>query len=272
LEGIGRLGHPPDEVIVVDNTPGDKETEEVARKFNCAYVLEPKRGLSRARNRGLAESHSDVVAYLDDDATPDVNWLGLMLESFQDPEVTAVTGTIITPDSRPRTGVKQTIRSLSNKDPEWFEIATFGGLGLGSNMAFRRAACIGFKIFDERLGRGAPFEIAEENYAFALLLSRGHTAVYRPDAIVFHPSEVPGDIKHVARNSIVFAMLLFSEFPERRLDLLQFLFRRLRHQPRSWPRDSPDPGEIITSGWRVLLTASFSAAMLFFRTRKPRAD
>ena len=162
LEGIAQLEHHPDEVIVIDNSPGDKETEELAQKFECIYIVEPKQGLSRARNRGLAESKCDVVAYLDDDATPDVHWLGLMLESFQDPQVTAVTGKIITPDSPVSNRPKQSIRSLSNKDPEWFEIATFGGLGLGSNMAFRKQACAGRKIFDERLGRGAPFEIGRK--------------------------------------------------------------------------------------------------------------
>ena len=60
-------------------------------------------------------------------------------------------------------------------------------------------------------------------------------------------------------------MLMFSEFPGRRLDLLRFLFRRMRRKPLTWPRDAPDPGEIITSGWRVLLAASLSAVLLFFR-------
>ena len=125
-------------------------------------------------------------------------------------------------------------------------------------------------IFDERLGEGAPFEIAEENYAFALVLSRGDTAVYLPDAIVFHPPGKPADIKQEARNLIAFSILLLAEFPDRRRDLIRFLYRRIRRRPLTWPRDSPDPGEIITSGWSVLFSASFSAAVLFLKTKKPR--
>jgi glycosyltransferase involved in cell wall biosynthesis len=257
-------------VIVVDNSTGDIETETVAREFGAVYAVEPTQGLSRARNRGLAESKSEIVAYLDDDATPDLHWLGFMLEPFIDPQVTTVTGRIITPQSRDGNGARLLTRSLCNKDPEWFGIATFGGFGLGSNMAFRRGACVGKKIFDERLGRGAPFEIAEENFAFAFLLSQGYTAVYLPDAIVYHPSQSPSDIKQEARNSMVFSMLLFSEFPGHRLDLLQFLYRRLRRKPLAWARETPDPGEIITSGWRVLVAAAFSAALLFLRTRKAK--
>jgi hypothetical protein len=137
-------------------------------------------------------------------------------------------------------------------------------------MAIRRKACAGQRVFDERLGKGAPFQIAEGNYAFALLLLRGYTAVCVPDAIVFHPSLKPLEIAQEARNRVAYWMLLFSEFPSRRLDLLRFLFRRMRRKPLTWSRDAPDPGEIVTSGWRLLLAASVSAALLFFRTKKPR--
>ena len=272
LKGLAQLEHAPEEVIVVDNTEGDKETEAVAKEFGARYLIEPKPGLSRARNRGLAESNFEVVAYLDDDALPDIRWLGCLLEPFDDPQVALVTGRIVRSDVRPMDGAKQPARTLSNKDPEWFEIATFGGLGLGSNMAFRKRVGDRGAIFDERLGRGAPFEIAEENYAFALVLSRGDTAVFLPDAVVFHPPGKPADIKQEARNLIAFSILLLAEFPERRRDLIRFLYRRIRRKPLTWPRDSPDPGEIITSGWSVLFSASFSAALLFLKTKKPRGN
>lgn len=270
LNGIAQLEHAPDEVIVIDNTSGDKETEAVALEFGAVYLIEPVEGLSRARNRGFAESTSDIIAYLDDDAIPDPDWLELLLEPFANPQVTLVTGKIVTPASKSQNGTGQPARSLSNKDSEWFAIATFGGLGLGSNMAFRRKTCAANKLFDERLGRGAPFEIAEENFAFASLLSQGHTAVYLPKAMVYHPDGKPTDVMLEARNSIAFSMFLFSEFPNHRLDLIKFLFRRLRQKPLIWPRDSPDPGAVITSGWRVLIAASFQAAALFLKNRRLR--
>ena len=270
LESIAHLERTPDEVIVVDNTSGDKEAEVVAREFAAIYTVEPIPGASRARNRGLVESHSEVVAYLDDDATSDVHWLGYVLGPFKDPQVAVVVGTVVTPQSPAESGSRQAGRFLTNRDSRWFEIAAFGGLGTECNMALRRKACAGQRVFDERLGRGAPFQIAEGNYAFALLLLRGYTAVYLPDAIVFHPSLKPLEIAQEARNRVAYWMLLFSEFPSHRLDLLRFLFRRMRRKPLTWSRDAPDPGEIVSSGWRVLLAASVSAALLFFRTKKPR--
>lgn len=270
LEGIANLERTADEVIVVDNTSGDEETEAVAREFAAVYTVEPIQGLSRARNRGLAESNFEIVAYLDDDAVPDERWLKLLLEPFADPHVAVVTGGTDSPESRASGSNPKPTRYLSNKDHQWFEIAAFGGLGIGTNMAVRKAACKGWKVFDERLGRGAPFHGAEEHNAFVHFLSLSYCAAQVPAAVVFHSCQKPDNIKLEARNQIAYSMLLFSEYPGHRLDLLRFFFRRALRRPLTWPRDAPDPGEIITCGWPVLLAESFSAALLFFRTRKLR--
>ena len=270
LEAIACLERTPDEVLVVDNTSGDKETESVAREFSARYTFEPIPGLSRARNRGLAESKSEIVAYLDDDAVPNQRWLELLLEPFADPRVALVTGATVLPESHAEGCSEEPARFLSNEDRQWFEIAAFGGLGIGTNMALRKIACAGWKVFDERLGRGALFQGMEEHHAFVRLLSLGYCAVHAPAAIVFHRSQMHGDIRQEARNQIGYSMMLFSEYPSHRMDLLRFLFRRARHRPLTWPRDSPDPGEIITSGWRVLLKASVDAALLFLGARKSK--
>jgi glycosyltransferase involved in cell wall biosynthesis len=271
LEAVAHSARIPDELIVVDNTSGDKITESVALEFSARYILEPVQGLSRARNRALTEGKSEIVAYLDDDAVPDEHWLEFLLEPFADPCVAAATGGTILPGSYAIGSNQVPTWLLCNKDRQWFEIAAFGGLGIGTNMALRRAACMGWNVFDERLGRGALFEGMEEHHAFVRILSLGYSAAHVPAAIVFHRSQKRGDIKQEARNQIGYSMLLFAEYPVHRLELLRFLFRRLRRRPLTWLRDSPDPGEIITSGWRVLLPASFGAALLFFRTNKLRS-
>jgi len=272
LTAVSRLDHQPDEVFVVDNSPGDADTECVARKFGVRYTVEPLQGLSRARNRGLAESTSEIVAYIDDDAEPDPQWLGNLLDPFRDELVAATIGRVITPVSRELAEEEHKPRPLTRSDPHWFEIATFGGLGIGCNMALRRSACTGWKVFDERLGRGAPLHIGEETHAFALLLSRGYTAISLPDAIVYHPPSNRDTIENEARNSISYWLLLFAEFPEHRMDLLRFLSYRLRGQNIPWFRESQEPGDIITSGWRIRLKAGISGILLFLRTFKPRSQ
>jgi len=233
-------------------------------------VVEPVTGLSRARNRGLAECASEVVAFLDDDVTPAPDWLGLLMGPFSDESTGASAGRVVTPDMPRPPSNHLAPRVLSNKDPHWFEIATFGGLGLGANMALRKSACPAGMFFDERLGRGAPFEIGEEGYAFAWLLSRGFRVANIPSAVVYHPPLTRTAIQREARNSFSYWLLLFSEFPRERKSLIRFILRRLRRKPLEWPRESREPGEIVTSGWRVLFKAGMEGLWLFLRTPRPK--
>ncbi len=269
LEAISRLDPGPGEVLVVDNTPGDPGTKSAAIRFGARYIVEPAPGLSRARNRGLAESHSEFVAFLDDDAVPDVRWLDRLLEPFEDPEVASVTGETRFAESASTQGAEKPTRYLSNKNRLWFEMANFGGLGYGTNMALRKAVCNGWTVFDERLGRGTPLWTAEESHAFATLVERGYRAAHVPAAVVIHPLKTR-DIEREASTAFAYWLLLFFEFPGHRLDLLRFLLRRLRRERLPWPREPQEPGEIINSGWRTQLNAVFAGALLYLRYRKPR--
>lgn len=189
---------------------------------------------------------------------------------FFDEKVAASTGKVVTPESTSN-GVAESPRSLSNRDTLWFEIAAFGGMGLGGNMALRRSVCMGWTVFDERLGRGAPFHIGEESYAFACLLLRGYSAVYLPSAVVTHPPLRRNNLEDEARNSIAYFLLLFSEFPKQRWDLLRFVARRLRGKPLDWPRESREPGDIVSSSWGTKIRAGIKAVWLYLRTPKARS-
>jgi O-antigen biosynthesis protein len=268
LAAVARLSTAPTQVLVVDNSEGNSDTRKVAQDYGARYIIEPVRGLCRARNRALAECQTEVVAFLDDDVAPAPDWLALLLAPFANDRIGASAGRVITPDILDTEDFRQQ-RALSDQDPHWFEIATFGGLGLGANMALRKRACAPDKFFDERLGRGAPFEIGDESYAFAWLLSRGHQVVYIPSAVVHHPPLTRTALDREARNSFTYWLLLFSEFPGQRLNLVRFLFWRLRGKRLDWPRNPQDPGEIVSSSWHVKLRAGWNGLLLFLRTPKP---
>jgi glycosyltransferase involved in cell wall biosynthesis len=268
LAAVAVLDPAPDQVLVIDNSEGDKDTERAARERSARYLVEPVPGLSRARNRGLAECDTDVVAFLDDDAIPSPSWLGNLIAPFADEKIAASTGRVVPPDSDLTTQPPESARTLTSREDQWFERATFGGMGIGCSMALRKNACTGWTVFDERLGRGAPFHIGEETYAFAGLLSRGHTAVYLPNAVVFHAAHKRYPIEFEARNSFAYWLLLFSAFPAQRLNLLRFIVRRIRRQPIKWPRETQEAGDIVSSNWRTLLKAGVKGAWLFLRTPK----
>src|SRR4051812_37082435 len=95
LDSLTHLDHPSYEVVVVDNTPGDRGTQRVASISGARYVREPQRGLSRARNAGARESEHELVAYLDDDAIADPAWLTHHAAALSDTELMATTGRIL---------------------------------------------------------------------------------------------------------------------------------------------------------------------------------
>jgi glycosyltransferase involved in cell wall biosynthesis len=257
-------------LIIVDNSTGDKATEMLAREFSARYITEPRVGLSRARNRGLDESRSKIVAYVDDDSLPDSRWLEIIIEPFCDPRVEVVTGEAFVADPSSLSENPSPPTLIDKSNDSWFEIAAFGGLGIGTNMALRKSACNTSDFFDERLGRGAPFHGMEEHHAFAQLLSRSHCAVHIPAAVVYHTSQNPTNLTREARSQFAYSLLLFSEFPKHRVNLLRFLFQRLRRKPLTWMRNSPDFGEVVSCHWRVLLRASVSGLFLYMKTRKPK--
>jgi len=77
------------EILLVDNGSTDStkeivESSYLGRVVNFRYIYEPELGLSRARNRGLKEALGRYVAYLDDDAIADPDWLEHILRAFDE--------------------------------------------------------------------------------------------------------------------------------------------------------------------------------------------
>jgi GT2 family glycosyltransferase len=82
LEGLARLEYPDYEVIVVDDGSTDA-TPRIAGEYDVRVISTPNRGLSSARNTGLAAATGEVVAFIDDDAYPDPHWLGYAVHALR---------------------------------------------------------------------------------------------------------------------------------------------------------------------------------------------
>ena len=65
---------------------------DLTAAVGARYVLEPRPGLSHARNRGMSVASAPLVAFIDDDAIPATDWLERLTAAFEDPDIAAATG------------------------------------------------------------------------------------------------------------------------------------------------------------------------------------
>ncbi len=122
-------------------------------------------GLSGARNTGLRSLQADVVAFLDDDARADGDWLRLLAEAFADERVVGAGGWIAPrwqQGGRPRWFAPEL---------DWIVGCSYVGLPpagaeirnpIGANMAFRRAALLELGGFAEGVGRVRDRPVGDE--------------------------------------------------------------------------------------------------------------
>lgn len=86
----------PDFEVVVVNGPSTDETDDVLREFGDAvraYAC-PDVHLSKSRNIGIAHAAGDVVAFIDDDAIPEPNWLAEIVKAYESPDVGGAGGVV----------------------------------------------------------------------------------------------------------------------------------------------------------------------------------
>ncbi|HEY9516926.1 MAG TPA: glycosyltransferase, partial [Gemmatimonadaceae bacterium] len=182
MEGVCRLDYPDHEVIVVDD---GSTTDAVATivgeycKHNVRLIRTPNRGLSAARNTGLAAATGEIVAYVDDDAYPDPHWLTYLSATFLKAPFVGVGGpNIPLPEDGPIADCVANAPGgpthvlLSDQEAEHIP---------GCNMAFRKSALEAIGGFDPQ------FRVAGDDVDLCWRLrDHGWRLGFSPAAVVWH--------------------------------------------------------------------------------------
>lgn len=201
------------ELIVVDNNPGSGGAGSWLADFSdprLRIVPEPRRGLSAARNAGLHVAAGSVIAYTDDDAYADSEWIRRLVAPFDEHEgIVCVTGLVLPAELATveqvwfeefgafDKGFDRTVWSAVAADvgTEALGRRGHGGAlfpysagiyGSGNNMAFRSDWLRGQRLFDTALGAGTLARGGEDLDAFLTAMLSGGILIYEPRAIVKH--------------------------------------------------------------------------------------
>jgi glycosyltransferase involved in cell wall biosynthesis len=187
------LDHSLYEIIVVDNHSTDN-TRQIVETFQgtgiVRYFMESQLGMNTARNLGLKEACGAYVAYIDDDALADPNWL----------EVAAREIAIIVPMLDCLGG--PIFPFYTSTKPEWFEdkyeirrdwdsprYLRPGQAFSGSNMIWKKEILEALGGFDSVVGVvGNSMRFGGETIVFSKIWSaRDNPQLYfSPDLIVHH--------------------------------------------------------------------------------------
>jgi GT2 family glycosyltransferase len=195
VAGVESLAHqtvPPLETILVV----DHNEELLARAraaFPAVHVLDNPRtgGASGARNTGIAQAKGSIIAFVDDDARPEPDWIEQLLAAYDDEQVLAVGGVAqpVWPERRP-----------DHLPPEldWIVGCTYRGQPTeradvrnlwGCNMSVRAEVFAKIGTFDEKVGRIGLIPLGTEETEFCIRITQrlpGSRVVFEPKALVHH--------------------------------------------------------------------------------------
>jgi len=178
LEHVTNLRYPKYEVIVVDDGSTD-DTGEIAKEFDVRLIQTENRGLSAARNAGRELAGGEIVAYLDDDAYPDPDWLSYYNSAFQRSDHVLIGGPNLSPLHDPP--IAQCVARSPGGPNHVLLTDTIAEHVPGCNMAFRKSR------LEEIGGFDAIFRAAGDDVDVCWRIQeKGWTVGFAPTAVVWH--------------------------------------------------------------------------------------
>jgi glycosyltransferase involved in cell wall biosynthesis len=247
-----------DELLVVDNgsTDGTPELMAALTGQNPAVRVchEAQPGTARARNRALAEAHSEVVVYFDDDELAEAGWLQVFRDFFSTPEGARAGG-----------AGGPYIAQQVLPPPEWLEprygaydlqrprqIVTGISAPAGGNLAVRRDAARTVGGFCTGLRRREDVELTRR------LQAAGYEVWWLPEARVRHV--IPPE-----RYRLRVQLRLWW------LDGRDAFLMRLDLQPIGWRRYALRLGRILLGPVQLLVQGLGAGTMLLLWRRRTAA-
>lgn len=202
LHSFSWLDYAKFEVVVI-NGPSTDRTEDVLREFSGKIKVGqcPVANLSMSRNMGIAMAAGEIVAFIDDDAIPEAEWLTQAVEAFDSDDVAAVGGKVFDPTGWNYQYEYSTANRLANA--QWRRMQATPELCFpmsyefpylqGTNALFRRDVLISIGCFDEE------YEYyLDETDVCLRMVDAGYLLRQLPNAYVHHkfaPSNIRGDNK-----------------------------------------------------------------------------
>ncbi len=182
----------PHEILVVDSSSDDETERLVGERFptvTYAVCTAGMGAMATARNLGYRMTSGEILAFVDDDAFAEPQWLAHLLPFYDDPEVGAVGGRQI---RRMPGELDEGVDAIGQLQPDGTITGNFAADPgrpvpvdhlLGANMSFRRSVLDRIGGIHEGYGGTC---VREETDLCLRVAHAGFKLVYTPDAVVEH--------------------------------------------------------------------------------------
>ena len=184
------------EIVVVDNNSTDRTPQIVQEAaadspWPIRAVVEENQGIAHARNRGLREARGEFIAFIDDDAIAETDWVWRLIRCFQETGSDMVGGKVevlwLTP--RPEWLSNDLLGPMPRVDfgGERKRCTRMNETFLTTNCSMRRAVLQKYGIFDTTLGRRRDRWVGGEDVELCQRwITAGAVVHYEPEAVVHH--------------------------------------------------------------------------------------
>lgn len=188
LAGLAaQVDPPPYRLVVVDNDPAPHPPISLAAG---RVVHEPRPGAAAARNRGLAETDTELIAMLDDDVVPDPHWLRRLAAPVLEGRADLTGGRVVLDPEVPRPawlaeGIEGYLTAL-DLGPVEAQLAPDATL-LTASLLTRTSLLRAAGGFDVTLGPQPGRQlVGDDVQVVRALRAAGARALWVPDAVVVH--------------------------------------------------------------------------------------
>ena len=202
-----------DDLIVIDSS---KDNHLEKNRYNTLaiggkHIVFMEKGVSKARNKGIEESDSNILVFVDDDFIVTNGWISKLVDNFgRDNDIMCVTGRMLSYRQDAMSNLYEksmsfdrgnekrvfTIQNI-NLSTILHAVVLIGNKRLFENTpvpwsvgygfsSFRRRIFDEIGLFDVNMGRGSLLVGAEDVDFFYRILKNGHKIVYEPEAMIYH--------------------------------------------------------------------------------------
>ena len=180
-------------VLVVDGNEavlGRVESDFGDREGVLVHCNDENRGISYSRTKGARLSSGEIVAFIDDDATAEPDWISELVRVYEETDAIAVGGHVV-PD-------------WVTEKPDFFPAEFYWLVGCdergfgehmeelrntyGSNISFKREVFLGVGGYDENTGRKGDRHIQAHEAPVCIRMAHeyGKGVIYNKEAVVHH--------------------------------------------------------------------------------------